>query len=436
MKLLVVGSGGREHALAWKLANSPKVTKVYIAPGNAGTALEAKLENITITRIPDLVSFAQREMISLTVVGPEAPLTEGIVDAFQTAGLRIFGPTRFAAQLEGSKNFAKAFMLRHGISTAASESFTDAAAAHRYLDAHTLPIVIKADGLAAGKGVVIAQTQDEARATVDAMLVDNELGVAGTRILIEDYLVGEEASFIVLSDGKNVLPLATSQDHKRLLDNDEGPNTGGMGAYSPTPVITPTIHDKVMQQVILPVIRGMAQEGHPYTGFLYAGLMISPQGKINMLEFNCRLGDPETQVILLRLQSDLFELINHAVDGTLEQAQCQWDPRAALCVVMAAEGYPISPRKHDEIHGLAAVAAEQAEADDFHVFHAGTKANQDNPIKIETAGGRVLGITALGQDLQQARKRAYAIAEKIHFSGCQLRRDIGNKGLVQTSDSS
>lgn len=431
MKLLVIGSGGREHAIAWKLAQSPQVEIVYVAPGNAGTALETKLRNVPLTSIPDWLAFAQREKIDLTVVGPEVPLTEGIVDTFQAAGLHIFGPSRFAAQLEGSKHFAKTFMRQHGIPTAACETFTDAAAAHRYLDQHSLPVVIKADGLAAGKGVIVAQTPAEAHAAVDAMLVDHRLGAAGAHILIEDYLAGEEASFIVLSDGKNVLPLATSQDHKRLLDNDEGPNTGGMGAYSPAPVITPDLHQHIMQEIILPVIHGMTQQSQPYVGFLYAGLMISPQGEAKVLEFNCRLGDPETQAILLRLKSDLYILLNHAVEGTLNQAQIEWDQRVALCVVMAAQGYPDNPRKNDMIRGLDSIMAAQRNTDDFHVFHAGTAANGSNPAEIITAGGRVLGVTALGENIHQAQTRAYAIVADIHFDGCQIRRDIGSRGLTQ-----
>lgn len=429
MKLLVIGGGGREHAIAWKLAQSPQVETVFVAPGNAGTVLEAKLRNVPLTAIPDWLAFALQEKIDLTVVGPEAPLTEGIVDTFQAAGLRIFGPSQFAAQLEGSKHFAKTFMRQHGIPTAASETFTDAAAAHRYLDQHAVPVVIKADGLAAGKGVVVAQTLTEAHAAVDAMLVEHRLGAAGTHILIEDYLVGEEASFIVLSDGHNVLPLATSQDHKRLLDHDEGPNTGGMGAYSPAPIITPDLHQRIMQEIIQPVIQGMAQQSQPYVGFLYAGLMISPQGEVKVLEFNCRLGDPETQAILLRLQSDLYSLLHHAVEGTLNQTQVEWDQRVALCVVMAAQGYPDTPRKNDIIHGLNSILTLQRNADDFHIFHAGTATNNSNPTEIVTAGGRVLGVTALGEDFYQARSRAYAIAADIRFDGCQMRQDIGNKAL-------
>ncbi len=433
MRLLVIGSGGREHAIAWKLSQSPLVEKIFVAPGNAGTVLEAKLENVPMTSIPDLVTFARQEKIDLTVVGPEVPLTEGIVDTFQASGLRIFGPTRKGARLEGSKSFAKAFMLSHGIPTAACETFDDAAAAHRYIDQHSLPIVIKADGLAAGKGVVVAQTLSEAHAAVDAMLVDNRLGTAGAHILIEDYLEGEEASFIVLSDGKNILPLATSQDHKRLRDNDEGPNTGGMGAYSPAPVITPELHDRIMQKVIMPVIQGMTQQSQPYVGFLYAGLMISPQGEVRVLEFNCRLGDPETQTIMLRLKSDLFILLEHAVDGTLDQANIEWDQRVALCVVMAAQGYPDNPRKNDIIHGLDSVMADQRTTDEFHVFHAGTALNSTDSTEILTFGGRVLGVTALGEDIRQAQSRAYAIAADIHFDGCQMRRDIGSRGLAQGS---
>lgn len=429
MKLLVIGNGGREHAIAWKLAQSPQVETVFVAPGNAGTALETKLKNIPVTAIPDLVVFAQQEGIDLTVVGPEVPLTEGIVDIFQAAGLKICGPTRNAAQLEGSKNFAKDFMLDHGIPTAVSEIFSDPAAAHCYIDRHPLPIVIKADGLAAGKGVVVALTRDEAHTAVDAMLVDNKLGTAGAHILIEDFLEGEEASFIVLSDGANVLPLATSQDHKRLQDNDEGPNTGGMGAYSPAPIVTPALHEKIMQTVIMPVIRGMAEKSQPYVGFLYAGLMISPKGEINVLEFNCRLGDPETQAIMLRLKCDLPALLNHTIDGTLDQADIEWDQRVALCVVMAAQGYPDNPRKSDVIQGLDTIAINQYKSDEFHVFHAGTAISGEDPTKIVTSGGRVLGVTTLGEDIQRARLRAYAIAADIHFDGYQMRRDIGCKGM-------
>lgn len=434
MKLLVIGSGGREHAMAWKLARSARVEKVFVAPGNAGTALEPGLENVLITSIPELVAFARREEIILTVVGPEAPLAEGIVDTFRAAGLKIFGPTRDAAQLEASKCFSKTFMHNHGIPTAVCESFDDADAAHRYIDRHSLPVVIKADGLAGGKGVIVAQTAEEAHAAVDVMLVESRLGKAGAHLLIEDYLEGEEASFIVLSDGRNVLPLATSQDHKRLLDNDRGPNTGGMGACSPASVITPALHARIMQEIIIPVIEGMAQEACPYTGFLYAGLMISPEGEIKVLEFNCRLGDPEAQVIMLRLRTDLLTLLEHAVDGTLDQADIDWDERVALCVVMAAQGYPDNPRKNDVIYGLDTVMTTQYTTDELHIFHAGTTTgtavNGKSRQEILTAGGRVLGVTALGETVQLARARAYDIATGIHFEGCQMRRDIGYRGLT------
>jgi phosphoribosylamine--glycine ligase len=429
MKLLVIGNGAREHAIAWKLAQSPQVKTVFVAPGNAGTALEAKLKNIPMIAIPNLVTFAQQEKIALTIVGPEAPLVEGIVDIFQDAGLKILGPTRYATQLEGSKSFAKAFMLKHSIPTATSQSFSDATKAHHYIDQHNVPVVIKANGLAAGKGVIIAQTREEAHAAIDAMLVAKKLGPAGSCILIEEYLVGEEASFIVLSDGQHVVPLATSQDHKRLLDNDEGPNTGGMGAYSPAPIITPDLHDKIMQTVIMPVIRGMAHQLQPYRGFLYAGLMISPQNEIKVLEFNCRLGDPETQAILLRLKTDLFTLLDHATNGTLDQIYAEWDARTALCLVLAAHGYPDNPRKNDVIHGLETVMTDQCDSDEFHIFHAGTTVNSDNPEQILTAGGRVLSVTALGEDIQQARSYAYTLAKNIHFDGCQIRQDIGYRGL-------
>lgn len=430
MKILVVGSGGREHALAWKLAQSPRTEKVFVAPGNAGTALEAGLENVSITSIPDLLAFAQQEKIGLTIVGPEVPLTEGIVDIFQTAGLKILGPTKKTAQLESSKVFSKAFMRSYGIPTAASECFSDAMAAHQYIDQHQLPVVIKADGLASGKGVIVAQTLREAHAAVDAMLVENKFGKAGANILIEDFLEGDEASFIVLSDGRNVIPLATSQDHKRLLDDDQGPNTGGMGAYSPAPIITPTLHAKIMREIIAPVISGMAREIQPYIGFLYAGLMITRQGEIKVLEFNCRLGDPETQAIMLRLKTDLVSLIENAVNGTLDQIEIEWDRRVALCLVMAAQGYPDNPRKNDVIHGLDAILANQNTVDEFHVFHAGTKLGSSDQKEILTAGGRVLGITTLGENIKLAQMRAYEIATNIHFDGSQIRRDIGCKGIV------
>ena len=427
MKILVIGSGGREHALAWKLAQSPRSTKIFVAPGNAGTALETNLTNVDISTIPELVEFAKREKIAFAVVGPEAPLAAGIVDAFRAEGLKIFGPTRFAAQLESSKDFAKAFMVRHGIPTAAYATFTDAAGAHAYIDKQGAPIVIKADGLAAGKGVVVAQDLNEAHAAVDMMLAGNKLGSAGARVVIEECLLGEEASFIVMADGKHVLPLATSQDHKRLLDGDQGPNTGGMGAYSPAPVITPELHARVMREVIDPVMQGMAQEGELFTGFLYAGLMIDASGNLKVLEFNCRMGDPETQPIMLRLKSDLLTLVEHAVNGTLDQVEAEWDRRVALGVVMAAHGYPEDPRKGDVINGLPPLTGLLEEARrDYHVFHAGTVLKNG---KLVTSGGRVLCVTALGDKVKLAQQRAYEIADQIKFDGCQMRHDIGYRAI-------
>ena len=420
MKLLVIGSGGREHALGWKLAQSPRVSKVFVAPGNAGTARENGLENIAVTAVPDLVEFARREAVALTVVGPEAPLAAGVVDAFRAAGLKIFGPTRAAAQLESSKDFAKAFMTRHGIPTAEYRTFTDAAAAHRYVDGRGAPIVVKADGLAAGKGVVVAVTAAEAHDAIDMMLVGNRMGAAGARVVIEDFLEGEEASFIVMVDGRHVLALATSQDHKRLLDGDRGPNTGGMGAYSPAPVVTPAVHAHIMREVIQPAVTGMEQEGMPYTGFLYAGVMVAPDGRVKVLEFNCRLGDPETQPIMMRLKSDFVGLIEHAVNGTLDRAEAEWDPRTALGVVIAAAGYPDAPRNGDAITGLP------PGAEDAHVFHAGT-ALADG--KVVTSGGRVLCVTALGHNARMAQRRAYEVADPIRFDGMQLRRDIGYRAI-------
>ncbi len=420
MNLLVIGSGGREHAMAWRLAQSPRIGRIYVAPGNAGTAREDGLFNLPLTAIPDLVEFARKEAIALTVVGPEAPLSAGIVDAFRAAGLRIFGPTRAAAQLEASKDFAKAFMVRHGIPTAAYATFTDAGRAHDYVARQGAPIVIKADGLAAGKGVVVAMSLEEAHAAIDMMLVENKMGAAGARVVIEEFLEGEEASFIVMVDGKHVLALASSQDHKRLLDGDKGPNTGGMGAYSPAAVLTPSIHARVMREVIQPVIHGMEKEGTPYTGFLYAGLMIKPDGSTKTLEFNCRMGDPETQPIMMRLKSDLFTLIEHAVDGTLNTIDAQWDRRVALGAVMAAAGYPEDPRNGDQITGLP------RNGDDFHVFHAGTSLQEG---KVVTSGGRVLCVTALGDTVRVAQRRAYEIAEGIHFAGSQMRRDIGFRAI-------
>jgi len=425
MKILVIGSGGREHALAWRLAQGAKVQKVYVAPGNAGTALEDGVENVAISAIPDLIEFVKREDIELTVVGPEAPLAAGVVDAFRNAGLKIFGPTRAAAQLESSKDFAKRFMVRHHIPTAFFETFSDIDSARAYVEKHGAPIVIKADGLAAGKGVVVAMNQDEAFAAIDMMLADNRLGDAGARVVIEEFLEGEEASFIVMVDGKHVLPLATSQDHKRLLDGDHGPNTGGMGAYSPAPVVTPEIHARVLREVIQPVVRGMEQEGHTYTGFLYAGLMIDPQGGIKVLEFNCRMGDPETQPIMLRLKSDLAAIVEHAIDGTLDKVEAEWDRRTALGVVLAAANYPDAPRKGDVISGLPTQLASKLQ--DAHVFHAGTTV-QDG--KVVTSGGRVLCVVALGDMVKMAQKRAYEIAGTIHFDGCQMRRDIGWRAIA------
>jgi phosphoribosylamine--glycine ligase len=420
MKILVIGNGGREHAIAWRLAQGAKVQKVYVAPGNAGTALEDGVENVAITAIPDLIDFVKREHIELTVVGPEAPLAAGVVDAFRAAGLKIFGPTKAAAQLESSKDFAKRFMTRHHIPTAFFETFRDITPAKAYVVKHGAPIVIKADGLAAGKGVVVAMTNDEAFDAIDMMLSDNKLGDAGARVVIEEFLAGEEASFIVMVDGKNVLAMATSQDHKRLLDGDQGPNTGGMGAYSPAPVVTPTIHARVLREVIQPVVRGMESEGITYTGFLYAGLMIDPQGGIKVLEFNCRMGDPETQPIMLRLKSDFANIVEHAIDGTLDKVDAEWDRRTALGVVMAAANYPDTPRKGDVITGLP------KKLEDAHVFHAGTTM-QD--AKVVTNGGRVLCVVALGDMVKAAQNHAYDIADKIHFDGSQMRRDIGWRAI-------
>jgi len=420
VKLLVIGSGGREHALAWKLASSPRVQKVYVAPGNGGTATENGVENVPLSGTKELIDFCKREHIHLTVVGPEAPLSEGVVDAFREAGLKIFGPTRAAAQLESSKDFAKRFMVRHKLPTARHKTFEDAATAKAYIAAERAPIVVKADGLAAGKGVVVAQTKEEANAAIDAMLGERRFGAAGARVVIEEFLPGEEASFIVMSDGKNVLPLATSQDHKRLRDGDEGPNTGGMGAYSPAPLVTPKVHARVMREIIQPAINGMAEEGHPFVGFLYAGLMIDAAGAPRTVEFNCRLGDPETQPILLRLKSDLLDLVEHAIAGTLDQAEAEWDRRCALGVVMAAANYPEEPRKGDRIQGIP------APAEDCRVFHAGTKLSGDTLV---TNGGRVLCVTALGDALRIARTRAYEAVDQIRFDGMQFRRDIGHRGL-------
>ncbi len=423
MNILVIGSGGREHALAWRLLQSPRSSKIYVAPGNAGTANEEGIENVPVTGTTALIDFVKKNNILLTVVGPEAPLAEGVVDAFRAAGLRIFGPTQRAAQLESSKDFSKRFMQRHGIPTATFATFSDAAQAHAYIDQHGAPIVVKADGLAAGKGVVVANTLVEAHTAVDMMLVDSKMGVAGARVVIEDFLEGEEASFIVMADGRHALALASSQDHKRLHDGDSGPNTGGMGAYSPAPVVTPSIHAKVMREVIMPTLHGMEKDGIPYGGFLYAGLMITRDGRINTLEFNCRLGDPETQPIMMRLKSDLVDLVEHAIDGTLDKIEADWDPRVALGVVMAAHGYPDNPRKGDVIRGLTEAAAA---GEDYHVFHAGTALDGQ---KLVTAGGRVLCVTALGHSVRIAQKRAYEAASQISFDGMQMRHDIGNRAI-------
>jgi phosphoribosylamine---glycine ligase len=420
MKILVVGSGGREHALAWKLAQSERIQMVYVAPGNGGTARDIRLVNVELSDPEQLADFVQKENIGLTVVGPEIPLAAGIVDLFRARGLKIFGPTREAAQLESSKDFAKAFMQRHGIPTAKYQSFTDPELAHAYVDQEGAPIVIKADGLAAGKGVVVAMSLDEAHAAVDHMLADNRFGDAGARIVIEEFLAGEEASFIVMCDGKNVLPLATSQDHKRLKDQDEGPNTGGMGAYSPAPIVTPAMHARVMREIINPTIAGMAKDGIVFTGFLYAGLMIDDKGNPRTLEFNCRMGDPETQPIMARLKSDLVGVMEHACNGTLDQVELEWDRRTAVGVVMAAAGYPDSPRKGDVIDGIP------AETPECVTFHAGTTQVQG---KLQTSGGRVLCVVGLGDSVRMAQKQAYETVDQIHFNGAQFRRDIGWRGL-------
>ncbi|MDD4977113.1 MAG: phosphoribosylamine--glycine ligase [Gallionella sp.] len=420
MKILVIGNGGREHALAWRLAQGAKVQKVFVAPGNAGTALEDGLENVAITAIPELIAFAQREDIYMTVVGPEAPLAAGVVDAFRAAGLRIFGPTKAAAQLESSKDFAKRFMTRHNIPTAFFETFSAIAPAKAYVEKHGAPIVVKADGLAAGKGVVVAMSNQEAFDAIDMMLSDNKLGDAGARVVVEEFLAGEEASFIVMVDGKNVLAMASSQDHKRLQDGDQGPNTGGMGAYSPAPVVTPDVHARALREVIMPTVHGMESEGITFTGFLYAGLMVSPDGSIKVLEFNCRMGDPETQPIMMRLKSDFAVIVEHAIAGTLDKVEAEWDRRTALGVVMAAANYPDTPRAGDAITGLPKAT------DDAHVFHAGTKMLDG---KVVTSGGRVLCVVALGDMVKLAQKRAYEVAEHIHFDGAQMRHDIGYRAI-------
>ncbi|MEO6352977.1 MAG: phosphoribosylamine--glycine ligase [Burkholderiaceae bacterium] len=420
MKILVVGSGGREHALAWKLAQSERVQVVYVAPGNGGTALDSRLQNVALTDPLALAEFAQQEHIELTVVGPETPLAGGIVNIFRARGLKIFGPTKEAAQLESSKDFAKAFMQRHAIPTAEYQTFTAAAPAHDYVDLKGAPIVIKADGLAAGKGVVVAMTLQEAHAAVDLMLADNAFGDAGAQIVIEEFLEGEEASFIVMVDGKDILPLASSQDHKRLKDHDQGPNTGGMGAYSPAPIVTPAMHARVMREIIDPTVQGMAKDGIPFSGFLYAGLMIDAQGNPKTLEFNCRMGDPETQPIMARLKSDLTSVMEHATNGTLGTVELVWDRRTALGVVLAAANYPDTPRSGDVISGIP------HETPDCVTFHAGT-AQRDG--KLVTSGGRVLCVVGLGDSVKMAQKQAYDVIEKIHFDGAQYRSDIGWRAI-------
>lgn len=425
MKVLVIGSGGREHALAWKAAQSPKVEKVYIAPGNAGTAGEAKLENIAIgvEDIASLINFAKQNSIELTIVGPEAPLVIGLVDAFNDAGVRCFGPTKAAAQLEGSKAFTKDFLARHNIPTAAYQNFTEIEPALAYIKKNGAPIVIKADGLAAGKGVIVAMTEADAEAAVRDMLAGNAFGEAGHRVVIEEFLEGEEASFICMVDGKNILPMATSQDHKRVGEADTGPNTGGMGAYSPAPVVTPDVHDRIMKEVIEPTVQGMAAEGNPYTGFLYAGLMISADGTPKVIEYNCRFGDPETQPIMMRMKSDLVELCNTALDGKLDQTSTEWDERASVGVVLAAGGYPGSYAKGDVISGL-----EGADTDDAKIFHAGT-AERDG--QIVTSGGRVLCAVALGETVTKAQAKAYELAAKISWNGMFYRKDIGYRAVAR-----
>ncbi len=420
MKLLVIGSGGREHAIAWRLSKSPRVQRVFVAPGNGGTATTELLENLPYTNVDSLIEFAREENIAYTVVGPEAPLADGIVDAFRKAGLKIFGPTRQAAQLESSKDYAKAFMIRHNIPTAAYQTFTDPEAAKAYIKAQGAPIVVKADGLAAGKGVVVATSENEALDAVEQMLGDGTFGAAGARVVIEECLEGEEASFIVMCDDQQVLAMATSQDHKRLKDHDKGPNTGGMGAYSPAPIITPALHNRIMREVIQPTLQGMAKDGIPYSGFLYAGLMIGPGADndrtIKVLEFNCRMGDPETQPIMMRVKSDLAGVFEHAVNGTLEQAELEWDRRTALGVVMAAHNYPATPRTGDVITDTP------ENTDECVVFHAGTKLEEG---VLKTAGGRVLCVTALGESVKRAQDAAYQAVRQTHFDGCQYRTDIG-----------
>ncbi|EIC12733.1 phosphoribosylamine--glycine ligase [Kingella kingae] len=421
MKLLVIGNGGREHALAWKLANSPKVKTVFVAPGNAGTAAEHKVQNIPLTNHADLIQFCRDNQITFTLVGPEAPLAAGIVDDFRAAGLPIFGPTQAAAQLESSKDFAKAFMAKHNILTAQYQTFENAEQAHDYVNQKGAPIVIKADGLAAGKGVIVAMTLDEAHAAIDDMLFGNKMGNAGSRVVIEDFLTGEEASFIVMVDGDNVLPMATSQDHKRLRDGDQGPNTGGMGAYSPAPVVTPEVYERAMNEIILPTVRGMKSDGIEFTGFLYAGLMIDNTGAPFTIEFNCRFGDPETQPIMSRLDSDLVDLIQAALDKKLDKATAKWSDKVAVGVVLAAHNYPDTPRKGDVITGIDAANSIG------HVFHAGTSTNEQG--EIITNGGRVLCVVGLGDNVPWAKNTAYRAVDDIQFDGMQFRSDIASKAI-------
>ncbi|ELE5880344.1 phosphoribosylamine--glycine ligase [Vibrio cholerae] len=425
MQVLIIGSGGREHALAWKVAQNPQVDTIYVAPGNAGTALEHKVQNVNIgiTDITALVAFAQDKAIELTIVGPEAPLVIGVVDAFRAAGLPIFGPTQGAAQLEGSKAFTKDFLARHNIPTAAYANFTEIEPALAYVREKGAPIVVKADGLAAGKGVIVAMTLQEAEDAIQDMLAGNAFGSAGSRVVVEEFLDGEEASFIVMVDGENVLPMATSQDHKRVGDADTGPNTGGMGAYSPAPVVTQAIHDRVMREVIYPTVRGMAAEGNTYTGFLYAGLMIDSTGAPKVIEYNCRFGDPETQPIMMRLQSDLVELCQAAIAGKLDQVESKWDPRASIGVVLAAGGYPGDYAKGEVISGLPT-----QESAGQKVFHAGTETKDG---QVVTNGGRVLCATALGNTVLEAQQRAYQLADQIHWNGMFCRRDIGYRAIAR-----
>jgi len=425
MQVLIIGGGGREHALAWKVAQSPRVTRIFVAPGNAGTARESKCQNVAVQAedVEGLLTFARENLIDLTIVGPEAPLVLGVVDRFQANGLRIFGPSQLGAQLEGSKAFAKDFLARHKIPTAAYGNFTDITAAESFIRDHGAPIVVKADGLAAGKGVIIAQSVDEACAAVRDMLAGNAFGEAGHRVVVEEFLEGEEASFIVMADGEHVLPLATSQDHKRVGDGDTGPNTGGMGAYSPAPVVTPELHERVMREVIRPTIRGMKAEGVPYTGFLYAGLMIDQNGVPKVLEFNCRFGDPETQPVMLRLRSDLVALVEAALDGELDAVEAEWDSRASLGVVMAAGGYPGTYPNGDVIDGLPMTSDP-----DRKVFHAGTTLKDG---QVVTSGGRVLCVTALGHTVSEAQQRAYEVVRQIHWAGALFRTDIGYRAIAR-----